>query len=250
MQRNCSNALYIFMIKLFDDAEYCIETDNLITKNVAHEHRTSLQKKVTVLCQSVTLTSKFQQPIIQAYTGVPPAMIRAVPRTKVNERGYICGHFYIEDAKIERYWNRLTSLQSFFEQFRMLIAPNLSCTEQMPLEAKRWNVFRNKLMASWLQSKGICVIPDVMWWENADLDWNLDGIPKHSVISINSTGLRCNTNSKRIWIEGYKQVVEILKPIVILRYGAKQHGEYEQISRYYPNDNRLIAEERRKGYGR
>ena len=94
--------------KLFDDAEYCIAPDNLLTKKVTHNYCNSLQKRVTVLCQSVTLTSNFQQPIIHAYTGAPP----------------------------------------------------------------------------------------------------------------------------------------------ILRYGAKQQGEYERISRYYPNDNLLIAEERRNGYGR
>lgn len=236
--------------KLFDDAEYCIATDNQTANRVARKCRDSLQQQVTTLCQSVTLTSNYQQPILRAYTGTAPSIIRAVPRIKPDERFRICGHFYIDDTKIERYWSRMTSLHDFFTQFRILIAPNLSCTEQMPLEAKRWNLFRNKLMAAWLQNSGIAVIPDVMWWENADLAWCLDGIPRYSVIAINSTGLRHNMRSKQIWVEGYRQVVDILKPTTILRYGAKQRGEYEDISRYYPNDNQLIIEERRNGYGR
>ncbi|MBR1808024.1 MAG: DUF4417 domain-containing protein [Paludibacteraceae bacterium] len=235
--------------KLFDDTEYCIVPYKPTARKVAQECGRSIQKQVTTLCHLVTLTNKFQQPILQAYTGTPPDIIRAVPRTKENERNTTCGHFYIEDAKIERYWNNLPKYERQLSQFKALIAPNLSCTEQMPLEAKRWNVFRNKLMAAWLQSRGISVIPDVMWWKNADMDWCLDGIPRHSVIAINSTGLRRNENSKQIWLEGYKQAVEILKPTMILRYGAKQSGEYEQISRYYPNDNQLLAQERRNGYG-
>ena len=238
------------MSKLFDDTEFCIAPYKTAAKNVTQERNYSLQKKVTALCQSVTLTSKYQQPIIQAYTGAPPDVIRAVPRTVANERTFICGHFYIADEKIERYWNCLPKYENQLAQFKALIAPNLSCTEQMPLEAKRWNVFRNKLMAAWLQSRGISVIPDVMWWENADMEWCLDGIPKHSVIAINSTGLRRNVRSKQIWLEGYKHIVKILQPIVILRCGAKQSGEYEQISRYYPNDNQILAQERRNGYGR
>jgi len=236
--------------KLFDDTEYCIIPYKQTTIRVVQERSNSTQKRVSILCQSVTLTSKFQQPILQAYTGAPPNIIRAVPRTNEKERFFICGHFYIEDAKIEPYWNNFPKYEKQFAQFKALIAPNLSCTEQMPLEAKKWNVFRNKLMAAWLQSRGISVIPDVMWWNNADIDWCLDGIPKHSVIAINSTGLRENEHSKQIWLEGYKQVVEALKPTMILRYGAKQAGEYEQISRYYPNDNQLLAQERRNDYGR
>lgn len=238
------------MNNLFDDAEYCIVSYKQRKEKVAQKSSNSLQKRVTDLCQSVTLTSKYQQPILHAYTGAPPNIIRAVSRTKEKERFYTCGHFYIEDAKIERYWNNLSKYESQFAQFRVLIAPNLSCTEQMPLEAKRWNMFRNKLMAAWLQSRGINVIPDIMWWENADMEWCLDGIPKYSVIAINSTGLRLNKHSKQIWLEGYKQAVEILEPTMILRYGAKQSGEYEQISRYYSNDNLLLAQERRNGYGR
>lgn len=135
-------------------------------------------------------------------------------------------------------------------QFDSIIGIDLSCTEELPECAKRWNCFRNKLFTAYLQNRGVKVIPNVCWWNGADFDYCLDGFSKQSVIAINSTGLRNNKVSRQIWIEGYKKVVELLEPRFIIRYGAKQAGEYEQISRYYPNDNQLLAQERRNDYGR
>ena len=43
--------------------------------------------------------------------------------------------------------------------------------------------------------------------------------------------------SKSLWIQGYKRAIETLEPLKIIRYGAKQEGEDESISIYYPNDN-------------
>lgn len=98
--------------------------------------------------------------------------------------------------------------------------------------------YRNKLLAAWLQKNGIAVIPNVSWSRDWSYDFCFEGFPKHSTIAINSTGIGKDSFSKSLWINGYKKAIEILEPIQILRYGAKQEGELEDISIYYINDNR------------
>lgn len=107
-----------------------------------------------------------------------------------------------------------------------------------------WNTFRNKLLAAWWQKNGIIVIPNVSWGKDRSFDMCLEGYPKNSIISINSTGLRQDAQAKRLWIEGYYQVIDVLSPTHIIRYGAKQDGELVSISSYHQNDNRNSS-----GYG-
>lgn len=221
--------------RLFDDTPYIIthKSERIRIKDEFYP----TNAKINFLCKSVTLTQKYQQPIIRPYEGTIPVHLCAIRKVKPNERKHNCGHFYNTDNQIERFWNRLPQYISLFDQFHSVIGIDLSCTEEMPTDAKRWNCFRNKLFVAYLQYHNVSVIPNISWWSDVDWNWCLDGLPKHSVIAINSTGLRTNPHSKKIWIEGYKRVIDMLEPITIIRYGAKQKGECESISFYYPNDN-------------
>ena len=221
--------------KLFDDTPYIIAKQPNFPSDKENFYPTNA--KVQTLCKYVTLTDRFQQPIISPYLGNPPHQICAVRRIGANERKLYGGHFYNDDTRIESYWNKLPKYVNLFSQFSIIIGIDLSCTEDLPEEAKRWNCFRNKLFTAYLQNKGVKVIPNVCWWDGADFEYCLDGFPRQSVIAINSTGLRRNEHSKQIWIDGYQKVIEKLKPTAIVRYGAKQNGEVESISHYYPNDN-------------
>ena len=49
---------------------------------------------------------------------------------------------------------------------------------------------------------------------------------------------RMLNNSNSISLEGYYAMLDILKPIHILRYGAYIEGEQKEISTYYPNNNK------------
>lgn len=75
-----------------------------------------------------------------------------------------------------------------------------------------------------------------------DYEYCFDGIPKHSIIAINSTGIGHDIRSKKGWIEGYKKAVELLQPTHIIRYGAKQDGELEENSTFFDNDNKTAIE--------
>lgn len=107
----------------------------------------------------------------------------------------------------------------------------------MPLPEIMWNSYRNRYLAAYYQSNGIKVTPNVSWSREWSYDFYFEGFPQNSVIAINSTGIRSDKYLKYLWRSGYEKAVDVLKPVHILRYGAKQQGEYTSISTYYPNDN-------------
>lgn len=110
----------------------------------------------------------------------------------------------------------------------------------MVFAQKLWNIFRNKLLVAWWQFNGIDVIPNISWM-NDNYECSFEGWPKGSVVAVNSTGVGNSERCKTMWIEGYNKMIDYLHPIHIVRYGAKQIGENEAISTYYPNDNLTIA---------
>ena len=81
------------------------------------------------------------------------------------------------------------------------------------------------------------MIPNVTWSTPSSYDYAFTGIPKHSVIAINSTGIIGNPAAIYLWRKGYEEVLFKLKPTIIIRYGDKIPGEREGISVYYENLN-------------
>lgn len=99
------------------------------------------------------------------------------------------------------------------------------------------NNWWNKVLTAYYQSQGVRMIPNVTWSTPSSYDYAFAGIPKHSVIAINCTGIKGNHAAMYLWRKGYEQVLKILEPILIIRYGDKMPGEREEISVFYENIN-------------
>lgn len=189
------------------------------------------------LPQMITTTSAYEMPIIMAYNVCLPQNIISSHRgLKSNNHDY-CIHFYEEDKYFSSLITKPQHWLKMLSKFKFVISPDFSQFLDMPDPIRRYHSYLNKLFAAWWQKKGLSVIPNVTWSDAKSYEYSFDGMPRNSIIAINSTGLRRNKMSKRMWLEGYKKAVEILSPIHIIRYGAKQHNEYEEISTFFNNDN-------------
>lgn len=107
----------------------------------------------------------------------------------------------------------------------------------MVRSTKERNIFLNKMFTAWWQYNGLTAYPNIVWVERVPIELCLDGFPIGSVVAVNSTGIGRDHHAKKVWIKGYHAMLDTLKPLHIIRYGAKQDGENENISTYFPNDN-------------
>lgn len=81
------------------------------------------------------------------------------------------------------------------------------------------------------------MVPNATWSTPASYDYAFKGLPKQSVIAINSNGIKGNDAALYLWRKGYEEAIRMLEPTMILRYGDRLPGEWEEISVYYENLN-------------
>ena len=179
----------------------------------------------------------FDMPIIRPNYSIP-TVVETTPFDRIgddksNYNSLVV--FYIND---NRFFNRLSHPWSYTEklrQFNGMVAPDLSQYINMDYPRRLSNCYWNKAFAAYWQHENINVYPNVTWSLPDSYDYSMAGLPRNSVIAINSMGVLKYNYSKALWLDGYHYMVKALDPICILRYGPKIFGEDENRSIYLNN---------------
>ena len=66
---------------------------------------------------------------------------------------------------------------------------------------------------------GITVIPTISWSDEASFEWCFDGEPEGGVVAVSSVGTQMNSDARRLFLAGYREMLARLKPSAILFYG-------------------------------
>lgn len=218
-----------------------LEYEGLDSNPLLAESHQALGPLNSVLCKGIEFTSKNQFPIVEQYSGDIPEILCSVHRLHKKSDSHLrntCGHFFTSDSNFESYWNNPFRHLRFLKRLGSVISTDFSLYTNMVLMQKLWNSFRNKLLSAFYQRNGINLIPAPSWGDLVNIELYMEGWPKESVIAINSTGIGLDKRCRYIWLEGYYAMLEILKPIHIIRYGAYIEGERKEISTYYINNNK------------
>lgn len=185
----------------------------------------------------INFTSSNEMPVVAAYNSVIPEQIWGINRFSSKRNFSGCPHFFVDDRLFNSFWPASYKSLQWITRFQRVISPDFSVYADMTDAEVRFNLWRNHYLAALWQKFGVEVIPNVSWAGKKSLDYCTEGLPKGSVIAINSTGIGKDKWSKQLWQNGYHLVLDELQPKHILRYGAKQPDEAEHISTYYQNDN-------------
>ena len=82
----------------------------------------------------------------------------------------------------------------------------------------------------------IKVIPTVSWAEKETFKFCFDGIPKGSIVSISTLGIKRNKDAMEIWVGGVNEMIKRIAPSTILVYGGKVDYDFGNIDvRYFEN---------------
>lgn len=228
--------LYPYQMILPLEFEDPNENNKLLTESYK-----SLGTLHSVLCKGIRFTSKNQFPIVERNTGSKPEILCSVHRLRKTPESLLhnfCIHFFTSDSNIEPFWNYPFRYLQWLKKLGSVISTDFSIYTNMVLMQKLWNSFRNKLMSAFFQRNGINLIPAPSWGDLDNIELYMEGWPKESLIAINSTGVGHDKRCRYIWLEGYHAMLDILKPIHIIRYGAYIEGEQKEISTYFPNNNK------------
>ena len=188
------------------------------------------------LLDGLTLTSDFwQMPIIQKSDVIPTELIGFnYALTSKNRNAGI--HFYLDDYQFERVWSQPDRYMNLFMEYDCILSPDFSLYTDMPMPLKVWNVYRSRLLGAYYQSKGIAVIPTVSWAEPETFEFCFKGIPKGSIVSVSTIGVKENADALKIWRQGMEEMLKQIEPELILTYGGALPFDYQGIKvKYYEN---------------
>ena len=125
-------------------------------------------------------------------------------------------HFFLDDYKFEVLWKDPEPRVEKLKEYRAILSPQFSMYTEMPVAIQIHQVFKSRWCGAYFQSKGLKVIPSLVWGE-ADTFWfSFDGIDEGSVVAVSTVGMR---TEKNLFMAGYKEMLRRIKPKAIICYG-------------------------------
>lgn len=128
------------------------------------------------------------------------------------------------------------------ESAKPLLTPDCSLYRDAPLAVQITNVYRNRAIGHFYQSRGAYVIPQVRWGNELTYTTRVLpekvaflGVEKHSIVAIGTYGCFKTRDDKYHFEAGFASMLETLEPEVILVYGSmnrKVFGPYLQSARF------------------
>ena len=179
------------------------------------------------------LTDDFwQMPIIKNNNYIPDDLIGFNYAKSCKERN--CGvHFYVDDYQFERVWNCPERYVELLWEYDCVLSPDFSLYLDMPMPMKIWNVYRSRQIGAFFQSRGIKVIPTISWAEPETFEFCFQGIPKGSIVSVSTIGVKEKKTALDIWNAGMREMIKRIEPCAIVVYGGKLDFDYGDIKVVY-----------------
>lgn len=221
-----------------EDFGFNIDDIDLFKEN--ERHRTNDKYNLDLIDFETSTNDFWQMPIIQRDNIIPESLIELNSlNVEHNIRHYdvkkeTAGvHFYMDDYKLERLWNAPEKYVDTLRQYKCILSPDFSLYMDMPMPMKIWNVYRSRQLGHYYQTKDIQVIPTIQWAEKETFEFCFKGIPKGSIVSVSTIGVKRNKEALKIWQEGMDAMIEEIEPSTILVYGGKLDYDYGDIEVIY-----------------
>lgn len=178
---------------------------------------------------------KYEMPIIKPCFITPGDLIGF--NYALSSKRKDCGiHFYIDDYQFERVWNQPGAYIDKLKEYECVLTPDFSLYTDMPIAMQIWNIYRSRLIGQLFQRAGMQVIPTVSWCREASFDFSFDGLPKNSILSVSTVGVKRDKDAFRLWADGMDEMIRRLHPKTLLVYGGEVDYDYGSIKTvYYKN---------------
>lgn len=132
----------------------------------------------------------FEMPIIKK-ADVSLNDLALIGYDKLNEESFNqIVHFFLDDYKFEVMWKDPEPRIERLRKYKAVLSPQFSLYTEMPLALKVYNTFRNRWCGAYFQSKGLKVIPSLVWGEPNTFWFCFDGLEQGSIVAVSTIGMR------------------------------------------------------------
>lgn len=148
-------------------------------------------------------------------------------------------HFFIDDYQFNRVWAQPDTYLNLLGRFQAVMTPDFSTFTDFPMAVQIYNHYRKHWLGRYWQEHGVTVIPTISWSDRASFAWCFDGEPIGSTVAVSTVGTQANETSRRLFLEGYQEMLARLVPSQVLIYGAIPEGVEGNIVPIAPFQRRL-----------
>lgn len=167
---------------------------------------------------------------------IPDGMVPFSKRKADKEhKNFVC--FYEHDLMFR---DCLTATDKYLDELSKypgIISPDCSLYIDMPLCLQIANVYMNRAVGHYLQSKGLYVVPNIRWgdertYTTIELPEKIAflGAPKYSILSVGTYGCVKSKDAKFYFREGLVAMLDELEPEVVLVYGSMPRQIFEGLN--------------------
>lgn len=128
-------------------------------------------------------------------------------------------HFFVDDYQFTRVWSNPDAYLALLSKFKCVCTPDFSTYTDFPKAVQIYNHYRKHWLGAYWQYNGIIVIPTISWSDKASYEWCFDGEPIGGTVAVSSVGTQINRDSRKLFLDGYKEMLARLQPSLIYFYG-------------------------------
>lgn len=146
---------------LFPIDDFTIKQSLAEAKEISSHRRRKEHCNNMDICMSLEKQGKFDMPILLPYDGPIPNTLIPFNQAMSSTTYDGCGvHFFIDDYQFERIWNNMDRYADKLSKYSCVIGPDFSQYRNMSYPQRMWNCYRNRVVSSHLQQKGVNIIPN------------------------------------------------------------------------------------------
>lgn len=127
------------------------------------------------------------------------------------------------DKKLNCLWNNPLKYVHKFQKCLAVLTPDYTIQEGMDLEMIRMNTYRNRWLGCTWQQYGVEVIVTVSWSTPESYDICFSGITYGAIVAVSTIGC-LKGDKKKIFLDGYRELIKRKNPSLILVYGSIIRG--------------------------
>ena len=153
-------------------------------------------------------------------------------------------HFFIDDYLFLRVWNDPARYALFLRSFKAVMTPDFSLFADYSRAVQIYNHWRKHQLGAYWQRFGVKAIPSISWAGRDSYAWCFDGEPEGGTVAVSSVGTMKNKDSRRLFIDGYREMLIRLQPEKIIFFGDVPDecgGNIEHHAPYYETFTKELA---------
>ncbi len=147
-----------------------------------------------------------------------PEILGLVPFNGPGPRESHACHFFLDDYRFERVWNRPSVYVPMLSQFRVVLTPDFSLYTDWPFSVNLWNTYRSRWLGRYWQEHGIIVVPTVGWAGESSFSFCFQGIPAGSTVALSPPDVRTSDVLYK-FLAGFQELLRRVRPIAVWSYG-------------------------------